>query len=186
MAHARDELGIDLEELDQKTNPWQVRFLPCLDVASSPVLHYVNQHHCKSVWPLTIWVEHHVYYRSLNLACCLGAGSHCFDGLLPCRRRPTALGWSFHPGPAHSPGCCGGEPFVACILSSNGQNNPFAFFGHVHSESSTCQVVSLYRCWASWPLRSSARLELGSVSILAIHINCALLWRACRVGMRPD
>ena len=25
-AHARDELGIDLEDLDEKTNPWQVRF----------------------------------------------------------------------------------------------------------------------------------------------------------------
>ena len=24
-AHARDELGIDLEDLDEKTNPWQVR-----------------------------------------------------------------------------------------------------------------------------------------------------------------
>lgn len=24
-AHARDELGIDLEDLDQKTNPWQAR-----------------------------------------------------------------------------------------------------------------------------------------------------------------
>lgn len=23
-AHARDELGIDLEDLDEKTNPWQV------------------------------------------------------------------------------------------------------------------------------------------------------------------
>ena len=26
-AHARDELGIDLEDLDEKTNPWQVRIL---------------------------------------------------------------------------------------------------------------------------------------------------------------
>ena len=25
-AHARDELGIDLEDLDEKTNPWQVGF----------------------------------------------------------------------------------------------------------------------------------------------------------------
>ena len=25
-AHARDELGIDLEDLDEKTNPWQVNF----------------------------------------------------------------------------------------------------------------------------------------------------------------
>jgi hypothetical protein len=26
-AHARDELGIDLEDLDEKTNPWQVSTL---------------------------------------------------------------------------------------------------------------------------------------------------------------
>ena len=26
-AHARDELGIDLEDLDEKTNPWQVELM---------------------------------------------------------------------------------------------------------------------------------------------------------------
>ena len=36
-AHARDELGIDLEDLDEKTNPWQVRFI----TVSAHLLHIV-------------------------------------------------------------------------------------------------------------------------------------------------